>query len=110
MLCGLPKPVNSLSSRCACLQLGKVVHWDFQNALFHPLHLHVTPFQIAKLYEDELEPGLQYSSWFEVSWPGCPRGVVVVHCSACCSQYGAVTVVDLVGLTCGSVPLTGELS
>ncbi|GAB4816408.1 hypothetical protein N2152v2_003454 [Parachlorella kessleri] len=52
-----PQPVE--------LPLGKVVHWDFQNALFHPLHLHVNPFQIVKLYEDELDAGLQYSSWFE---------------------------------------------
>ena len=49
------------------VQLGKVVEWNFPDVFIHPLHLHVNPFQIVKLGQDQLAPGLNYTSWFEVS-------------------------------------------
>ncbi|GAB4816399.1 hypothetical protein N2152v2_003445 [Parachlorella kessleri] len=47
------------------LPIGKVVHVQFDGINVHPFHIHVNPYQLVKLYPDQLDPGANFTSWFE---------------------------------------------
>jgi hypothetical protein len=46
------------------MRLGTVTEWVFDALAFHPLHVHVNPFQIAALNDSFLQPGATWSDWF----------------------------------------------
>lgn len=56
------------------LELGKLYEWNFHHGVqYHPLHLHVTPFQITKIgpfftpfYQDFVDDEWKYSNFFQV--------------------------------------------
>eukprot|EP00882_Tetradesmus_deserticola_P004315 GHRQ01004559.1.p1 GENE.GHRQ01004559.1~~GHRQ01004559.1.p1 ORF type:complete len:162 (+),score=13.34 GHRQ01004559.1:261-746(+) len=39
------------------MQLGSVQQWNFNDAFFHPLHVHVNPFQLVAVNSSLLYPG-----------------------------------------------------
>ncbi|KAI8477153.1 MAG: hypothetical protein J3K34DRAFT_455469 [Monoraphidium minutum] len=48
------------------LELGKVVQWEFQDLDFHPMHVHINPYQIQELNSTWLFAGSFYTPFFEV--------------------------------------------
>lgn len=82
------------------MEIGKVVQWSIDRLAYHPLHTHVSPFQIQKL--PELQPNTTFEGgWFEAGdftdtlfipqanftyrtvlrfQPGPYAGYTVVHC------------------------------
>ncbi|KAF8065746.1 yipf1 [Scenedesmus sp. PABB004] len=48
------------------LPLGKVVQWNFYDMGFHPMHVHINPYQIQALNNTILMPGSRFTNWFEV--------------------------------------------
>ncbi len=50
------------------MPLGKVIEWRFFDPTFHPLHVHVNPFQIQVLPQSALDTaggGYNYTTYFE---------------------------------------------
>ncbi|KAF8065748.1 hypothetical protein HT031_002808 [Scenedesmus sp. PABB004] len=63
---GEPKTFSVPDSNPLPLPLGKVVQWDFHTIAFHPMHVHINPYQIQALNTTALMPDGNYTSWFEV--------------------------------------------
>lgn len=62
------------------LPLGSVVEWGFNHQQFHPVHVHVNPFQLMDLPESSLNANTTYTSWFQVR-------VARVGVSSQCAAY-----------------------